>query len=65
MQGEEEEEEGEEEERKGDGTPPPKDDLGFDDPFFQHDVTTATAVSLQQLSLTQLTFHNIVYWLLM
>ena len=47
LQGEEEEEEEVEEEgRNGEGAPLQKEDLGFDDPFFQHDVTSATAVSV-------------------
>ena len=30
---------------EGEGKDEDDDDVGFDDPFFQHDITTATAVS--------------------
>ena len=30
---------------EGEGKEEDDDDVGFDDPFFQHDITTATAVS--------------------
>ena len=36
--------------RAGEGDADGETELGFDDPFFQHEVTTATAVSKIQLT---------------